>query len=1271
MNRNRVVANQIFVSRANQNRLGIHVENLVSNSGVRSYEFEFRHLPEDGLYQPTLVDDRFDDMAEMIRQEVHARTHIGLTTRDHWLLTITPYVSNGRRPLQRTFRELNSITGPFLQLMYEQLLSSDETIDVIGMRINVSRVGSRGGSGGKSLVPVGLRGVGLSEHPKQAKFNGEIKEPCGLMAFFMNHASKRYLPDKFELLLQDCFELKELIGFSGDDTYMQLRDFDKVVNLEVFDNLRILIFTSNGVIEHISKGPKWQWRGSRDVKDEQSVEIFRDRVGKHYYWIKTITSAAFRARKSMFKKDEEAKCWRCYQRFHIDNFNAHVCEGIDAYQCSKCMKDFNDKKLFTLHTLTETLGWWCECCKVDAFYGRPCFEKHKEICKPVDEWKSKVLCYDCKRNYIQGEEHECKDFGACNNCRTLYTSKLDQKEHYCLVAKKNIFWDPCPGKGKSFKPHYFYDFETCRGLEFEINGEPVYQHEVMAWCTRLMIPDGEFKVYIEESKYIDKLEKLLQDAAYEYVNWGRVDDSIRIWGREIQTFIQVCENILSHKAFPTFWAHNGSKFDSKFILDYYLNECNVDMFGEEYMQVETEPDGSGGWKEVKQKRKKKKTAMFASIVGSKILSMKILNMTFWDSCCHHPTALRELPKRFGLELNVKKGEFPYIRLLRENWGKIFPPPKLEEYNVDAMPAKRRKEVINWFNAKEDVCWDFDDELWDYLFADVDVGAKCMEAYHQSSLELHETIWADNPEMEGKHCSPLLSSTCASWAFNMFRTWFMPEIAVLKPAATRFIRNCLRGGRTDKRANWLKLTEEDKELGDKIVYFDFKSLYPSVQKCEVHDTHFPTGRGQWLSRDEWGPTSNENLISLMGEKTGFIDISFKILKYVTHPTLHRVGSHKDSDDSTSKLLFELEGNEPKEIEGRLTGEVYAWPEILEAIRCGEIEVTHLHQAYLFDKTTDVFAEYVDFFFKQKEIAEIENNEGARSMSKLLLNSLWGKLGQRSYSTNEWITDNTERLDYLYEKFENETFQMENYFVKEDGKVHFKYRIPDDFQNRADTAPHIAAFVSMWGRVILHKKLLSEHGMRALYCDTDSAIVYLRGGIDEMKYTGNGLGDLTDEVKKLAPKEYIDPYISEIVLLAPKTYAMEIKDSLTDATYYKVVSKGFEPSFQNQKCISFEAYKQLIFTKYGLNSFMNGKRSINEEEYNIKKRYLIHTEKGLQFRASVHRNELVPRESYTIKTLKGDYNKGKVHPNDPRFIVPYSTEFSPPEGSFLTNRSKHYE
>lgn len=785
--------------------------------------------------------------------------------------------------------------------------------------------------------------------------------------------------------------------------------------------------------------------------------------------------------------------------------------------------------------------------------------------------------------------------------------------------------------------------------------EDVYKHDVLAWAIQLLEPNEEVKEFISTKNLYDKYET--QSINFEHT-YTRIGDSIRFHGKSMISFIRCCEMLTitkgKTKTIPTFWAHNGAKFDGKFILDYYLNDQCAPLAGVTYDEVFEDNNF------VQRKFTYRKSALMLTMVGTRALKIQINNMTWKCSLAHLAGSLRSLPAMFNLETQTKKGEFPYGRLKTENWGQKLPYPTIDEFDLESKTKERKEEIEQWY-AEQDTTqlWDFDKELWEYLFADVDVLSKVLAAYDEKAKELQQPLVQRNRTQdtagewnmsEDAYISPLDSATSPSFSLLIYRTWFLPKdtIAILKPSEEKLVRESLHGGRTDKRCNWVKVEQE----GDSIQYEDFKSLYPSVQKTNVHNTYYPVGIPSW---GRWnGPTNNRQLKQQMSNKCGFLRVDTTHNKYTTHPTLSRLGADKIAEDD--KLLFENKNHEK---------EVYAWPELEEAIRCGEIEVTHVYDALLFDKGS-VFDGYVDFFFKVKDDAERDGNGGLRSLAKLLLNSLWGKLGQKSYPVREWIED-AARRDYLWNKFTSKEYELISVVDKSEQRVHVTYRIKEDIKNLNDTACHVAAYVSMWGRVQLHKKVLSVHGQRALYCDTDSGVIYLRAG-ETVPFKGNGLGQLTSEISKIVKdkgftaESFPNPRITEAVFVVPKTYGLKLESS-NGQTTTKVVCKGFEVSYANAQTVTFQAMKDLVFTQYGINAFLNGKR-IQEED--IAESTFIPGAKRLTFRSAIE-GVIAPQETTVKKGMRGGYTKGKVHPHDPRFIIPFGT-FEPQSETFLNKRSR---
>ena len=132
-----------------------------------------------------------------------------------------------------------------------------------------------------------------------------------------------------------------------------------------------------------------------------------------------------------------------------------------------------------------------------------------------------------------------------------------------------------------------------------------------------------------------------------------------------------------------------------------------------------------------------------------------------------------------------------------------------------------------------------------------------------------------------------------------------------------------------------------------------------------------------------------------------------------------------------------------------------------------QVVKVYEVWHFDKSTDkLFKGYIGRFMKIKlesskydfenkdvekafkckikesldiDIKKFKFNAGLRSISKLCLNSLWGKFGQRSnMSQMKYVTEVSEFYDILLDKLDNTNFQLIN-----DDMVQMTYNFKDQF------------------------------------------------------------------------------------------------------------------------------------------------------------------------------------------------------------------------------------
>ena len=192
----------------------------------------------------------------------------------------------------------------------------------------------------------------------------------------------------------------------------------------------------------------------------------------------------------------------------------------------------------------------------------------------------------------------------------------------------------------------------------------------------------------------------------------------------------------------------------------------------------------------------------------------------------------------------------------------------------------------------------------------------------------------------------------------------------------------------------------------------------------------------------------------------------------------------------------------------------------------------------------------------DIEKFEFNAGLRSISKLCLNSLWGKFGQRSnMSRTKYVTEVSEFYEILLDdKLDNNNFHFIN-----DDMVQMTYNFKDQFvDNSKNTNIYIACFSTSHARQMLYNKLdyLKE---KVLYFHTDS-IIYVDDGMKHIE-TGDMLGDMTDE---LSGKE-----ITNFVSTGPKSYSFLFGDN-----EQKSAIKGFTLNYENRCYLNHDCLTKVV-------------------------------------------------------------------------------------------------
>lgn len=127
---------------------------------------------------------------------------------------------------------------------------------------------------------------------------------------------------------------------------------------------------------------------------------------------------------------------------------------------------------------------------------------------------------------------------------------------------------------------------------------------------------------------------------------------------------------------------------------------------------------------------------------------------------------------------------------------------------------------------------------------------------------------------------------------------------------------------------------------------------------------------------------------------------------------------------------------------------------------------------------IFADYVDFFYSSRYKYKKEGNQVFETLSKYMLNSLYGKFGQKKPIT-------TEKEDITFDGYyRKEVFDLKTKEMEIETKLFNKKIIVFGKENSKSSFVSVAAHITEYARLLLYK-IMEEVGLnRILYVDTDS-------------------------------------------------------------------------------------------------------------------------------------------------------------------------------------------
>ncbi|KAG5869866.1 hypothetical protein JTB14_031598 [Gonioctena quinquepunctata] len=311
----------------------------------------------------------------------------------------------------------------------------------------------------------------------------------------------------------------------------------------------------------------------------------------------TVYKYGCRGREPLFQgPDAEKKINLLHHNNHFNVITSLTAAFSCNHFCESCSTPFNDRKGHLCDRTcpgcrqsppcTVENGRRCNDCH-RYFRNHNCFEAHKKpsMRKTKSLCDSIRACIKCFKTIPKDRKHTCDEI-FCNICH-----KHQPSNHHCFIQ---------PDSGKSNKDDFlfiFYDLET-RQEKINPDGSALHEPNLCVFKQRCNVCIASDVVLCVKCGMRLQIYRC-QDPISPFIH------HILQLRKKFKTVVVL--------------AHNGSKFDHQFILNYFLS----------------------------------RTILKPEVImrGTQIILLKFENVRFLDSLNYFPMALSKLPRAFGLEKN--------------------------------------------------------------------------------------------------------------------------------------------------------------------------------------------------------------------------------------------------------------------------------------------------------------------------------------------------------------------------------------------------------------------------------------------------------------------------------------------------------------------------------------------------------------------------------------------------------------------------------------------
>ena len=428
----------------------------------------------------------------------------------------------------------------------------------------------------------------------------------------------------------------------------------------------------------------------------------------------------------------------------------------------------------------------------------------------------------------------------------------------------------------------------------------------------------------------------------------------------------------------------------------------------------------------------------AIIAGNSIKSINYFNVSILDLNLYYAGSLAATAGAFNLD--ISKASYPYKFATKENLFYVGERPELKYWNsVEDMKECPKDN----FNMKE----------YTLKYCNLD----CRLVVEIALKHLQQTIMPIN----GIAVNNSTKTTAAGIALNLFKTVFLKNFKLRgSPKDIRKLEiNSFKGGRTFVNKPF---------SNDKLLYaLDINSAHPASM-CKTMPITFTDAfdlKEQIITKDKIVPRY------LYSAKSRYIGND----EFVIPNLLIKNPKTKISKSALNTDYAEHWG-----------------VELIEAIELGfEITVNKVVQYSTEDENGEecgeLFKDYVEFCYNERLKAKKEENEAKSQYLKLLLNSLYGKLAEKEFTTTELFEDGDYAINRIIED-ETKKIVAHSLVIDRDdeNKKFIKLEYIDDRKSGKSVGElvRLASYITAETRCKLSKLSRVLGSKHVYYCDTDS-------------------------------------------------------------------------------------------------------------------------------------------------------------------------------------------